>query len=786
MTFTLLPFHRFRDAVRRGDSSRATSRYQEAIDAYTEAMVVRNGDLTPDQEGDLRARIAECFVLTGDLDSADLALAPAESLDALRLLPGTRGSILTVRARIALYRGDYPAAVRLGGMAWEILRDTGENARVSRALTVRGHGHRYLGNLQEARDDYSDALAAARRAGDDHEAGLSSSNLGFLLWKTGRYCEARDFHRRAVEIHEKTRSETQLTRELFALSVDEYHAGDWAQVEALLTRCDERARRVDDRRLLSAIAIARGRLELARGKDPRESLERSRTIAEAGGYANDLVLVGELLGEAALERGDWVEARRVLSESLDRASSLAPDGEPAVDTAWRLARAEEALGDPEGRALDVLESAAATARARGFRYQEGQVRRTLGEVLAGRGRSEEARAHLEASLRIFRDLRIPLETGRSLVALAALVARIDENGIAMAAALFREAESILGRLGAEREVARAAEGLAVATGEPAKPDGADSAAGDPFSEIATVASVLQEAIGRARRIAPSSIPVLITGETGTGKELFARAIHQVSHRAGAPFLAVNCAALSESLLEAELFGHMKGSFTGAVADKPGIFEAANGGTVFLDEVGKAPPSLQAKLLRVLDVGEVRRVGGVQAMHVDVRIVAATNRPLSELVSDHEFLPDLLYRLRGYEIDVPPLRERPGDVAHLFGRFAGRPPTPAALGILESHDWPGNVRELRNLAESAAFLTFGRGPIPADALPDWLRKAVLARQVEGASRTAPTLVETEREALVRALEEAGGNRSAAARMLDISRQTLYTKMAKYRIGRANAA
>jgi DNA-binding NtrC family response regulator len=208
--------------------------------------------------------------------------------------------------------------------------------------------------------------------------------------------------------------------------------------------------------------------------------------------------------------------------------------------------------------------------------------------------------------------------------------------------------------------------------------------------------------------------------------------------------------------------------------------------VFLDEVGKAPPALQAKLLRVLDAGEVRRVGGVQAIHVDVRIVAATNRPLAELVNGDGFLPDLLYRLRGYEIDVPPLRERTGDVAHLFEHFAGRPATPSALEILEAHDWPGNVRELRNLAESAAFLTFGRGPIPADALPDWLRQAVLTRQAEAATRIRPTLHETERDALVRALEETGGNRSAAARRLEISRQTLYTKLAKYGIGRANAA
>jgi transcriptional regulator with PAS, ATPase and Fis domain len=291
---------------------------------------------------------------------------------------------------------------------------------------------------------------------------------------------------------------------------------------------------------------------------------------------------------------------------------------------------------------------------------------------------------------------------------------------------------------------------------------------------------MEGAIERARRIAPSDIPVLVTGETGTGKELFARSIHRASQRAGKPFLAVNCAAVTETLLEAELFGHVKGAFTGATSGRAGIFEAANGGTVFLDEIGKAELSLQSKLLRVLDAGEVRRVGGVEPIHVNVRIVAATNRSIPELVDAGDFLPDLFYRLRGFEIDVPALRERKEDVRILFERFAGRPASEAALEVLEVHDWPGNVRELRNLAESTAFLTFGPGPIPLDALPDWIREAARRPRPRIAS-----LEETERSAVLRALDEAGGNRSRAARALGVSRQTLYTKMAKHGIGAGTA-
>jgi two-component system response regulator HydG len=783
MTWYPLAFHRFRDALRRAETGRAAGRFREAIEAFTEAMVVRGGDLTSDQEADLRNRIALCYLDLGEIDAAELAIEPIAGLDRARILPSTRGATSFVRGRIALTRGDYAATVRHATEAWETLRNTGENSLVARALNVRGHGHRQLGNVEQAREDYTDALAAARRAGDDHETGLASSNLGFLLWLSGRYDEARAFHRRAVEIHEACGSEPQLSRELHALAVDELHAGDWKQCEALLLRARERAEQAEDRRLLSATAILKARLEHARGEDPRETLEAAARTADAEGYEHDRIVIGQLLGDAALERGDWPEARRVLAAALDRARQASPEGEPAASTAWRLALALEAAGDPDGNVLELLGFARSTAAGHGYAACEAAARRATAEVLANRGRTDEARDHAQSAVDLFRGLAMPYELGRSRTVLARLCAH-SVTDVALAAPLFREAAGVLSALGARRDAAHAEEGLAEVSGEAvaAAKDGAGAA--EPFTEIVTGSPDMAEAIQRSRRIAPSDIPVLITGETGTGKELFARSIHGASKRRERPFLAVNCAALTETLLEAELFGHVKGAFTGAMSAKAGIFEAANGGTVFLDEVGKAPASLQAKLLRVLDTGEVRRVGGVEAIHVNVRIVAATNRNLPEAVDRGEFLPDLLYRLRGYEIRVPALRERAGDVALLFEHFAGRPATESALDVLEQHDWPGNVREIRNLAESAAFLTLGRGPIPLDALPEWIRSAA---DEDAPHELSAHVTDSERQALVRALMRCGGNRSAAARRLGISRQTLYTKMQKYGIdGRVEAA
>jgi tetratricopeptide (TPR) repeat protein len=387
MTYVPLSFHRFGEAVRRGEANRSAGCFRDAIEGFTEALVVRGDDLTPDQEGDLRVRIAECFLELGDLASAELRLA-GQRLTSRGCVPA-RAAPRTV-GRVLPYRGQLADAVREATQAWEILRDTGENVRVARALACRGHGRRQLGRLEEAREDYLDAMAAARRAGDDHEQALASANLGSLLWLSGRYHEARAHHRRAVELHEAAGKDTHLARELFALAIDEYHAGDWAQAEALSDRCAEVADRIEDAWLASVVLIAKGRLELVRGRDPRETLEEARRRSERNGHDHDLVVIGQLLGEASMARGDWSESRRHFLDAFARARKSAAESEPSADTAWRLARAEEALGDPEGRVLELLENALRTAVSRGFRVVEGLVRRTLGQVLGPRGRANEA------------------------------------------------------------------------------------------------------------------------------------------------------------------------------------------------------------------------------------------------------------------------------------------------------------------------------------------------------------------------------------------------------------
>jgi transcriptional regulator with GAF, ATPase, and Fis domain len=309
-----------------------------------------------------------------------------------------------------------------------------------------------------------------------------------------------------------------------------------------------------------------------------------------------------------------------------------------------------------------------------------------------------------------------------------------------------------------------------------------------FEQIIGNSSALEAVLEQVERVATTGSTVLIQGETGTGKELIAQAIHNISSRCGRPFVRLNCAAIPLDLLESELFGHEKGAFTGAIAQKIGRFELADKGTLFLDEVGDIPPTLQPKLLRVLQEQEFERLGSGRTHQVDVRLVAATNRDLTEMVSRGEFRNDLYYRLNVFPILLPPLRERREDIpalvkhfVELLGRRMGREiehiPT-ETMSALSSYDWPGNIRELQNLIERAVILSNG------GVLPNPLPTTENAQRAVS-SPGATTLRDSERTLILRTLEAVGwviGGPKGAAATLGLKRTTLIHKMQKLGIFR----
>ena len=288
-----------------------------------------------------------------------------------------------------------------------------------------------------------------------------------------------------------------------------------------------------------------------------------------------------------------------------------------------------------------------------------------------------------------------------------------------------------------------------------------------------------------RQAAPTQATVLIEGPSGTGKELVAHALHTLSPRAKGPFVAVECAALNGNLLESELFGHEKGAFTDAISKRIGRFEAADGGTIFLDEISEIPPSTQVKLLRVLETRSFERLGSSETIKTDIRIVAACNRDLGQMVREGKFREDLYYRLAVVDIRLPALRERAGDIPLLVSRFLSEFSaangnrvtgiTPAAMKLLEAYPWPGNVRELRNAVERMVVLSQG-GQLDVEDVPEHMR--ALAPSGVGQPITVGTLGETEKAKILSVLEQVNGNRSRAAQMLGISRRTLYRKLDEY--------
>jgi len=306
-----------------------------------------------------------------------------------------------------------------------------------------------------------------------------------------------------------------------------------------------------------------------------------------------------------------------------------------------------------------------------------------------------------------------------------------------------------------------------------------------FERIVSRSHTMQPILERAKAAARSETPVLITGETGTGKELLARAIHAGSRRAQRPLVPINCAGLPHDLVESELFGHRRGAFSGAHADHPGLFVAAHRGTLFLDEIGELPPEVQAKLLRVLQDGEVRAVGGLESRKVDVRIIAATNRPLLAL-RDGVLRQDLFFRLSVLVIDVPPLRKRRADlpllVAHFLARLREREVTHVeamdarGLDLLAGYPFPGNVRELENMLEGISLgLPPGRSTIRYEDVQGWLRDRGRPDPAPATGGPSLRLRELEAWAVGEALRRTGGNKRRAAQLLGISRDTLYRKL-----------
>lgn len=637
--------------------------------------------------------------------------------------------------------------------------------------------------------DLSTALAKASLAAELYAAtrdAASEVKARVLLVRvqiiSGRLQSSVQDARRAVERARVAADPRLMVQALNTLGVALFRRGEWVDSERTLVRSEEIACAFGEDRWRVASLLHLARLHVMRGdvSRARESFERIDASSLAANAVAMRVVADEYRGMIAAASGDPSGALRGYDAALCRLDDAKIVSYERAEL--HLRRAEALLDlDRFDEAWAVAQAALEDVEATGQSLERGHLLRVSALAAQRSGRARDAAECRDRAERALRRTGDRYELARCLLDRAR-----DRN---TSAARRREAAAEAAHLFRALDLADPAhectEIEATVAGEERQETVVADAAAAFGPGLIAVSAPMKSLLAELVPAAASEGPVLLQGETGTGKEVLARALHDRSGRADAPFVPVNCAAIPETLFEREFFGHARGSFTGADRAAPGLVEAADGGTLFLDEIGEMPLAAQPKLLRLLQEGTFRRVGEVEERSVDLRIVAATNRGLFERAQDGEFREDLYYRLSWFELSIPPLRDRPDDVVALAqsflareGRKAGRTfwMERAVWRVLRSHGWPGNVRQLESAVASSCARATSGGRIAVEDLPANIRgHRALGSTGRRDLDLTRSLERYERELILDALRRSGHRRTEAARRLGIGRNTLYEKM-----------
>ncbi len=585
------------------------------------------------------------------------------------------------------------------------------------------------GDLAEARDLNEQALALFRRLGDEDRAATIRNNLGLIAKNLCQWRTAIAHFEAALEVYRRTGHYQFTAAALLNLGIVHQKRGDWPGAEQCYRECEKVLVSIDDQLHLASVAIGQGNVARLQRRFAESETSLFSALERARRYdaKREEVLALEFLGELDFYRGRPESALARYNEALTLASHTAPEGDLVVELERRRAEALSSLGRFD-EAEAACDRARRLARFTDDRFEHAITHRVAGDIALARGRKPEAIERWETAVSLLESCGERYELGKTHLSLGRSLEDVRRARVHVfqACALFADLGAHAWQEQAELELQHLMG--AYAAPQPAR---TDSVLGRRHRAPSLVAcsSAMRQVEALARRAASTELSVLVTGETGTGKELIARTIHTQSPRASRPFLAVNCGALRADLALSQLFGHRKGAFTGAHAEGVGLVEAAHGGTLFLDEVGELPLDVQVTLLRFLESGEYLRLGETQVRRADVRVIAATNRVLRGAEGEKSFRRDLLYRLNEIEIRLPSLRERQEDIVPLarhflafYGGLEGPRLSLGAEAVLRSYGWPGNVRELENVMKRVAALHSGAEEVGPDSILPFLNDA----------------------------------------------------------------
>lgn len=728
-------------------------------------------------------RTAIDLALRGGLvPTAARLLSLARSIQA-SFLPLADACLDCDEARIALRSGNKIDAVRLIASSVHKLKTQNHRQQLAEALLFQGQVLGLFCQFESAIDSLNASLHFYEWEFGNRIVPLKIRNMIALIHKRrGKWAVAEDAMEKIVSITQEHDLQEHRWGVLGNLAVLRLKQG---KVEKAVTSLSEIVR--NSRAGNQAEVFNNAKLTLAiydrmcgHFVHSRNAIREVKHWARTNNLVRTELLCYEYLADIRHDEGHALTALKLLNRALRLAKAKCPDTDLVCEVQRRRAEAFVDLGKV------VLARRAANQAIRvseliGEPFEIALAHRACGLVHESEGHPEAALLELKACVDILRQLGEKFELGRTLLHTARILIR--NEGFSAGADTIEEARKIFLAMNLAYWVARADEVCLTR-----QIDASDDSSPTPTPRhqmpdqfgILTRDDRLVSMFSDLAKIATTHLPVILEGESGTGKELFAQALHQLSPRASKPFVPVNCGAIPKEMQESELFGHRRGSFTGAIEDNPGLLESATGGTLFLDEIGEMSPSAQVKLLRAIESNEVRRMGERQHRKIDVRYVAATNVDLVKAVAAGEFRKDLFYRLNGLRLTIPPLRERRGDIPLLVDFYVEQActrlnkkvrVTRAIMNLLTSYEWPGNIRELKNSIERAVTLA---NP-DSELTPGLFVFLVDNRGVPQGRTLAEDLEDVERQRILRTLDENGWVKAAAARVLKMTRTTLTSRM-----------